>query len=104
MIELLIAGIIIVIILIVIIKLTSKMTQMILTIVLVVLIGLTILSLVKDIGKPEVECVQSLCDCGCYVSGLEPESSGLMCGINCLENSNVIGCEVKENGCVNITK
>lgn len=104
MIELLIAGIVIVIILILVIKFTSKMTQMILTIILVVLIGITILSLVKDIGKPKVECVQSLCDCGCYVSGSEPEASGNLCGVNCLEYSNVVGCEVKDNVCVNITK
>jgi len=47
-----------------------------------------------------LECVLSLCDCRCHLKGTTPEeTTGVLCGVNCLKEYNVIGCEYKGNTC-----
>ncbi|MEA3254419.1 MAG: hypothetical protein U9Q22_01125 [Candidatus Altiarchaeota archaeon] len=56
------------------------------------------------VEKPVVkECSLSLCDCKCYLKGEAPEeSSKKLCGINCLDEYGVTGCEYREGDCVEI--
>jgi hypothetical protein len=55
------------------------------------------------------ECHLDLCDCKCYMEGwnskgkIDENSAPLLCGINCLGEFNVSGCEYKEGrGCVEL--
>jgi putative hemolysin len=49
------------------------------------------------------ECVLSLCDCKCHINGTTIEqTTGRLCGINCLGEFNVSGCEYKEGSCKEI--
>lgn len=55
------------------------------------------------------ECFLSLCDCKCYFDGFQPEvaegGEPRLCGINCLGEFGVEGCEYKEGkGCVEVMK
>ncbi|RLI93229.1 MAG: hypothetical protein DRO89_00590 [Candidatus Altiarchaeales archaeon] len=51
------------------------------------------------------ECSLSLCDCKCYPKGETPEEkTGRICGINCLDEFNVSGCEYRNGRCVEIYK
>jgi len=51
------------------------------------------------------ECSLSLCDCKCYLKGETPEEkTGKICGINCLGEFNVSGCEYRNGKCVEIYK
>jgi eight-cysteine-cluster-containing protein len=51
------------------------------------------------------ECSLSLCDCKCYLKGETPEEkTGELCGINCLSEFNVSGCEYRNGKCVEIYK
>jgi len=46
------------------------------------------------------ECVLSLCDCKCHIKGTTTEEkTGALCGINCLGEYGVSGCEFKDNVC-----
>jgi len=52
---------------------------------------------------PVKECSLSLCDCKCYPKGETPEEKdGRLCGINCLGEKGVAGCEYQEGKCVEI--
>lgn len=49
------------------------------------------------------ECVLSLCDCRCYPKGETPEEkTGRLCGINCLREYNVSGCEYGGGKCAEV--
>ena len=56
------------------------------------------------VEKPVVkECSLSLCDCKCYLKGETPEElTGKLCGINCLGEYGVTGCEFKDGKCIEI--
>lgn len=45
------------------------------------------------------ECVLSLCDCRCHTPNDLPEKDGRLCGINCLQEKGVIGCEHRDGSC-----
>jgi hypothetical protein len=46
------------------------------------------------------ECRLSLCDCKCHEAGQTPEElTGNLCGINCLGEYNVSGCEYANDMC-----
>ncbi|MBN2014599.1 MAG: DUF333 domain-containing protein [Candidatus Altiarchaeota archaeon] len=48
-------------------------------------------------------CYLSLCDCKCYLKGEAPEEkTGRICGINCLQQYNVSGCEYRNGRCVEV--
>jgi len=48
-------------------------------------------------------CELSLCDCECYIAGQTPEElTGMICGINCAAEYNVIGCECLDGMCKTI--
>lgn len=50
--------------------------------------------------EKSVECSLSLCDCKCYPKGQTPEEkTGVLCGINCLGEYGVKGCEYKNGQC-----
>jgi eight-cysteine-cluster-containing protein len=50
-------------------------------------------------------CSLSLCDCKCHLEGETPEEkTGRLCGINCLQQYNVSGCEYRNGRCVEIYK
>ena len=53
------------------------------------------------VEKPKVEkCTLSLCDCNCYPQGKTPEAlDGKVCGINCLAEKGVTGCQFDNNSC-----
>ncbi len=64
------------------------------------LIAIVILS--GCVQKTPVEtCQLSLCDCKCH-SGEIQEDKGLLCGINCLGEFGVAGCETRAGQCVEI--
>ncbi|MFH1125730.1 MAG: hypothetical protein V1703_01275, partial [Candidatus Altiarchaeota archaeon] len=49
------------------------------------------------------ECVLSMCDCKCHPKGTTiEETTGRLCGINCLGEFNVVGCEYNNGACVEI--
>lgn len=49
------------------------------------------------------ECVLSMCDCKCHPKGTtREETEGVLCGINCLGEYKVAGCEYKDNACTEI--
>jgi eight-cysteine-cluster-containing protein len=49
------------------------------------------------------ECSLSMCDCKCYLKSETPEEkTGKLCGINCLSEFNVTGCEYRNGKCVEI--
>lgn len=49
---------------------------------------------------PPRECRMSLCDCQCYPAGQRPEeTSGRICGINCLGEFNATGCRIENDTC-----
>lgn len=49
------------------------------------------------------ECTLSSCDCKCYLKGESPEEkTGKLCGINCLGEFNVSGCEYRNGRCVGL--
>ena len=55
------------------------------------------------IQKTTEKCSLSLCDCKCYSKGETPEEkTGRICGINCLAEYGINGCELKNNQCVEI--
>ncbi len=50
-----------------------------------------------------MDCSLSLCDCKCYPKGETPEEeTDKICGINCLTEFNVSGCEYKRGECVEV--
>jgi len=54
------------------------------------------------VQKPsEKECTLSLCDCKCHAPDQTPEQlGGKICGINCLGEQGVTGCEHKDGKCI----
>lgn len=54
-------------------------------------------------GPVVEECSLSLCDCKCHLKGQTPEElTGKICGINCLGEHGVKGCEFKEGNCFEV--
>lgn len=46
------------------------------------------------------ECQLSLCDCRCHEKGQTPEElEGKLCGINCLGEYGITGCEYADGSC-----
>ena len=65
----------------------------------------------KSTSLPDVECVSNLscelsyCDCKCYPKGQTPEElQGIVCGKNCEDWYNVIGCACINYSCVEVYK
>jgi len=55
----------------------------------------------KPAGNATALCALSLCDCKCYPAGETPEKlKGKICGINCLGEHGLTGCEYKDSTCV----
>lgn len=51
----------------------------------------------------ENTCSLSLCDCKCYLKGETPEEkTGRLCGINCMGEYGITGCEYKDGSCEEI--
>ena len=64
------------------------------------LLGLTLVSGCVKKEPEQTECVLSLCDCKCYPKGQTPEElTGRICGINCLGEYGITGCEYKDGEC-----
>lgn len=62
-------------------------------------IALFIISGQSGCGQKK-ECRLSLCDCKCHPAGQTPEElTGKLCGINCLGEFNVTGCEYADGIC-----
>ena len=76
------------------------MKKLILPIFLIIGIALS----VGCIKAPEKECSLSLCDCKCHEKGQTPEElNKKICGINCMAEYGVSGCELIDGKCVEIT-
>ncbi len=51
--------------------------------------------------QTEEKCRLSLCDCKCHTGEIQ-EDKGLLCGINCLGEFGVSGCEIQNGNCTEI--
>jgi len=73
-------------------------------VVLIILVGV-LLVLLSIPSQKSKECSLSLCDCKCYEKGQTPEEkTGNLCGINCLGEFGVSGCELENNECTPIVQ
>ena len=66
------------------------------------IIGLGVLLFFSGCAQktPVDKCALSLCDCSCYPTGKTPEAlEGKVCGINCLGEKGIFGCEYANNQC-----
>ena len=87
MIEWLVLLIIVIVLIFIILKIAKKLIKLLFVIVLVAVLVVSgimfyepdIVENLEDQFNQPIECVQSLCDCGCHVKGFEPEASGIIC-------------------------